>query len=144
MQRIEEWRSCGESIVFTNGCFDILHAGHLACLEAAKRLGRRLVVGLNSDASVRRLKGERRPRIGECYRAALLAGLECVDAVAVFDEDTPEDLIRTIRPNVLAKGGDYDVSQVAGAEFVKSYGGDVAILPLVEGLSTTRILSTAI
>jgi D-beta-D-heptose 7-phosphate kinase / D-beta-D-heptose 1-phosphate adenosyltransferase len=139
-RRAIEARRRGRKIVFTNGCFDILHAGHLASLEGAKRLGDLLVVGLNSDASVRGLKGDSRPVIGQENRANLLAGLACVDIVVVFDESTPEALIRQIDPHVLVKGGDYTVDQIAGADFVQGRGGQVVALPLVPGLSSTAIL----
>jgi D-beta-D-heptose 7-phosphate kinase / D-beta-D-heptose 1-phosphate adenosyltransferase len=139
-RRLDDARRRGRKIVFTNGCFDILHAGHLACLEGAKRLGDLLVVGLNSDASVRGLKGDSRPVIGEENRANLLAGLACVDIVVIFDEPTPEELIRHLDPDVLTKGGDYTVDQIAGADFVRSRGGQVLALPLVPGLSSTAIL----
>jgi len=138
--RLGEARRRGRKIVFTNGCFDILHAGHLACLEGAKRLGDLLVVGLNSDASVRNLKGDSRPVIGERDRCKLLAGLACVDLVVLFDEPTPEELIRELEPDVLVKGGDYALDQIAGADFVRGRGGLVVTLPLVPGLSTTSIL----
>jgi D-beta-D-heptose 7-phosphate kinase / D-beta-D-heptose 1-phosphate adenosyltransferase len=139
-RRLADARRRGRKIVFTNGCFDILHAGHLACLEGAKRLGDLLVVGLNSDASVRGLKGDSRPVIGEENRANLLAGLACIDIVVIFDEPTPEELIRHLDPDVLTKGGDYTVDQIAGADFVRSRGGQVLALPLVPGLSSTAIL----
>jgi D-beta-D-heptose 7-phosphate kinase / D-beta-D-heptose 1-phosphate adenosyltransferase len=139
-RRLIEARQRGRKIVFTNGCFDILHAGHLTSLECAKRLGDILVVGLNSDQSVRGLKGESRPVIVEENRASLLAGLACVDLVVIFDEETPVSLIEELDPHVLAKGGDYALDQIAGADFVRSRGGEVVALPLVPGLSTTRIL----
>lgn len=137
---LAEARRRGRRIVFTNGCFDILHAGHLSCLEGAKRLGDLLVVGLNSDASVRNLKGPARPVIREDDRASLLAGLACVDAVVLFDEPTPIHLIETFEPDVLVKGGDYTIDQIAGADVVLARGGRVVALPLVAGLSTTAIL----
>jgi D-beta-D-heptose 7-phosphate kinase / D-beta-D-heptose 1-phosphate adenosyltransferase len=130
-------------IVFTNGCFDIFHAGHLACLEQARRAGDALIIGLNSDVSVRGLKGPRRPVVDQDHRAALLAGLACVDAVVLFDESTPESLLRQIEPDVLVKGGDYTEDQIVGAEWVKSRGGRVVTIPLVPGLSTTSILAAA-
>jgi D-beta-D-heptose 7-phosphate kinase/D-beta-D-heptose 1-phosphate adenosyltransferase len=139
-RRTAEARRRGRKVVFTNGCFDVFHAGHLACLEGAKRLGDLLVVGLNSDASVRRLKGDSRPVIDEENRARVLAGLACVDVVVIFDEPTPVELIALLEPDVLVKGGDYTVDQVAGADIVKAKGGQVVILPLVPGLSTTAIL----
>ena len=139
----EDQRRLGRRIVFTNGCFDILHAGHLACLEQARRFGDALVVGLNSDASVRGLKGPSRPVLDQDHRAALLAGLSCVDCVVVFDEPTPEALIRLVQPDVLIKGGDYTLESIAGADFVSGRGGIVRTIPLVEGLSTTAILRSS-
>lgn len=141
--RVAQARRAGQTIVFTNGCFDILHAGHLACLEGARKLGDLLVLGLNSDASVRALKGPTRPAIDQEHRAALLAGLACVDLVVIFDEPTPESLIRAIEPDVLVKGGDYDPATIVGADFVRGRGGRVVTLPLVDGLSTTGILQAA-
>lgn len=140
-RRVVEAQARGRKVVFTNGCFDIIHAGHLASLEGSKRLGDLLIVGLNSDASVRGLKGESRPINAQENRASLLAGLACIDMVVVFDEPTPEELIRCLGPDVLVKGGDYAVDQIAGAGFVRARGGQVVTLPLVPGLSTTRILS---
>lgn len=140
-RRLETARRRGQKIVFTNGCFDILHAGHLASLEACRQLGDLLVVGLNSNASVRGLKGESRPVISQENRASLLAGLACVDMVVIFDEPTPDALIRCLDPDVLAKGGDYTIDQIAGADFVQARGGQVITLPLVPGLSTTGILA---
>jgi D-beta-D-heptose 7-phosphate kinase/D-beta-D-heptose 1-phosphate adenosyltransferase len=139
-KRIEEWRARGERIVFTNGCFDLLHVGHVSYLERARREGQRLVVGLNSDRSVRALKGESRPLIPERERAHVLAALISVDIVVIFDEETPLQLIEVFRPEVLAKGADYTESQVVGAEEVKSWGGKVVLVQLVEGLSTTNIV----
>ena len=130
----------GRKVVFTNGCFDILHAGHLHCLEQARRLGDMLVIGLNSDASVQMNKGTSRPIIPEGNRAMMLAGLACVDLVVLFDELTPEELVRALEPDVLVKGGDYDPMTMAGAEFTRSRGGQVLTIPLVPGLSTTRVL----
>ncbi len=133
-------RRAHRRVVFTNGCFDLLHPGHVALLTQARRLGDFLVVGLNSDASVRRLKGPARPILGEHDRAQVLGGLDAVDFVVVFDEDTPEELIRTIRPNVLVKGGDYTEATVVGAPFVRSYGGEVVLVPTVPGRSTTSMV----
>ena len=130
------WRANGEKVVFTNGCFDILHAGHVDSLTAAKSLGDRLIVGLNSDASVKRLKGESRPVNGEVSRAKVLSALEAVDAVVIFGEDTPAELLSHLRPDVLAKGGDYRPEDVAGRE----YAGEVVIIPLTEGYSTTSVI----
>lgn len=135
-----ELRRVRSHIVFTNGCFDLLHAGHVTYLQQAAALGDVLIVGLNSDASVRRCKGAGRPVIGESDRALLLAALECVDFVVIFDDETPEDLLRTIRPDVLVKGGTYAVEQVVGREFVESYGGQVCVVGKVEGVSTTNIV----
>jgi D-beta-D-heptose 7-phosphate kinase/D-beta-D-heptose 1-phosphate adenosyltransferase len=140
VRRLADARRRGRTVVFTNGCFDILHAGHLASLEGAKRLGDILVVGLNSDTSVRGLKGDSRPVINQENRASLLAALACVDVVVIFDEPTPGELIRQLDPNMLVKGGDYTVDQIAGADFVLSRGGRVVTVPLVPGLSTTAIL----
>ena len=131
----------GKKIVFTNGCFDILHKGHVTYLQKAKKLGDILVVGLNSDASVRRLKGPGRPLNSERDRALVLSALDCVDRVVVFNEDTPEKLIHRIRPDVLVKGGDWKKKDIAGAPFVESYGGKVRILPFVKGFSTTGLLA---
>lgn len=129
-----------QKIVFTNGCFDVLHFGHVHYLLQAKELGDVLVVGLNSDDSVRRLKGPSRPINGEKERAFVLAALACVDYVVVFEEDTPKELIETVRPDVLVKGGDYALDQIVGADFVTRNGGFVTTLPFVEGFSSTRII----
>lgn len=129
-----------QKIVFTNGCFDVLHFGHVHYLLQAKELGDVLVVGLNSDNSVRRLKGPSRPINGEKERAFVLAALTCVDYVVVFEEDTPKELIETVRPDVLVKGGDYALDQIVGADFVTRNGGSVTTLPFVEGFSSTRII----
>jgi D-beta-D-heptose 7-phosphate kinase/D-beta-D-heptose 1-phosphate adenosyltransferase len=128
-------------LVFTNGCFDLLHPGHVEHLAQARALGDLLVVGLNSDDSVRRLKGADRPLVAEADRAAALVDLESVDSVIVFDEDTPLELIRELLPDVLVKGGDYDLDGIVGREVVEEAGGDVRVLPLVEGHSTTNILN---
>lgn len=129
-----------QKIVFTNGCFDVLHFGHVHYLLQAKELGDVLVVGLNSDDSVRRLKGPSRPINGEKKRAFVLAAVACVDYVVVFEEDTPKELIETVRPDVLVKGGDYALDQIVGADFVTRNGGSVTTLPFVEGFSSTRII----
>ena len=129
------------TVVFTNGCFDLLHPGHVEYLAQARALGDALVVGLNSDASVRRLNGAGRPLVPEAGRAAMLAGLRSVDAVTLFDEDTPLDLIRALLPDVLVKGGDYDLDGIVGRDAVEKAGGDVRVLPFVEGYSTTDILT---
>lgn len=130
------WKACGEKIVFTNGCFDIIHVGHVSYLEKAARLGKHLIVGLNTDASVRRLKGETRPLVHELDRARVLSALACVDAVVLFDQDTPTELIEKIRPDILVKGGDYKPEEVAGRE----YAGEVQIIDFEEGYSTTGVV----
>ncbi len=128
-------------VVFTNGVFDLLHPGHVDVLTAARAEGDSLIVGVNSDASARRLKGEERPARPEADRAYVLAALSAVDAVTVFDEDTPLELIRHLKPDVLVKGGDYTPETVVGAEDVRSWGGRVAIVPLTAGHSTTAMLN---
>lgn len=134
-------RPRARSVVFTNGCFDVLHRGHVTYLDAARRLGDALVVGVNTDASVRRLaKGPGRPVTPEADRALMVAALECVDAVTLFDEDTPLELVSRLLPDVLVKGGDYAPHQVVGREVVEGAGGRVVILPFVPGYSTTGIL----
>lgn len=130
------WKACGEKVVFTNGCFDILHVGHVTYLEKARNLGKHLIVGLNTDASVRRLKGETRPLVHELDRARVLAALACVDAVVLFNQDTPTELIEQIRPDILVKGGDYTPEQVAGRE----YAGEVRIIDFEDGYSTTGVV----
>lgn len=130
-------------LIFTNGCFDILHRGHVQVLVEARELGDRLLVGLNSDDSVRRLKGPGRPLQPELDRAACLAALECVDAVVVFDEDTPAELIAALQPDIMAKGGDYAPGQLSEREVVEAGGGKVIILPYIEGHSTTELLERA-
>ena len=142
-EQVREARRQGKRIVFTNGCFDILHAGHLACLEEARRLGDFLIIGLNTDHSVRGLKGVARPIITEQDRAALLAGLACVDMIIGFDEPTPIRLIEQLLPDVLVKGGDYKVHEIAGSDVVLSHGGQVCLIPLVGNLSTTSIVFKA-
>ncbi|MGB6042322.1 MAG: D-glycero-beta-D-manno-heptose 1-phosphate adenylyltransferase [Pirellulales bacterium] len=140
---LDACRARGQRIVFTNGCFDLLHVGHITYLQQAATTGDLLVIGLNSDQSVRRLKGPKRPVIGQEDRAAILAALACVDYVVVFDEETPENLIRTVRPDILVKGGDYRPEDIVGRDFVESYGGQVVVTPIVEGVSTTKILKIA-
>lgn len=135
------WRLKSDRIVFTNGVFDILHRGHVDYLQAAAALGERLVVGLNSDASVRRLgKGPERPLNDQDSRAEVLAALRCVDAVVIFDEDTPLDLITALRPDMLAKGGDWAPERIVGADVVKATGGTVHSIPFVDGFSTTGLV----
>lgn len=136
-------RRRGERVVFTNGCFDILHLGHVRSLEEARALGDRLIVGLNSDASVRRLKGARRPLVPARERAEILAALACVDGVVIFGSDTPLALIRALRPAVLAKGGDWALDQIVGRAEVEGWGGRVARLREVPGVRTTHLLERA-
>jgi D-beta-D-heptose 7-phosphate kinase/D-beta-D-heptose 1-phosphate adenosyltransferase len=138
--RLAEWRANGERIVFTNGCFDILHVGHITLLEQCREFGDKIVIGVNSDASVRGLKGPTRPVVGERDRARVLAALGSADAVVIFDEATPADLIRQIRPDVLVKGGDYTASNIVGADDVTTWGGRVEIVPTVIGVSTTNTI----
>ena len=133
-------RRQGARIVFTNGCFDILHAGHVGYLEEARQLGDRLIVAVNDDDSVRRLKGEGRPLNKLAQRVRVLEGLTSVDWVVSFSEDTPQALLEEIRPDVLVKGGDYAPDEIVGAEFVRSYGGDVRVLSELAGQSTTKLV----
>jgi D-glycero-beta-D-manno-heptose 1-phosphate adenylyltransferase len=139
-QQLMRWRKFSKKIAFTNGCFDILHAGHIHSLMQAASFADVLIVGLNSDASTKRLKGENRPVNNEQNRALLLASLVMVDAVVLFDEDTPYELITSVMPDVLVKGGDYTVDTIVGAKEIIKNGGTVEIIPLVEGLSTTNLL----
>jgi D-beta-D-heptose 7-phosphate kinase/D-beta-D-heptose 1-phosphate adenosyltransferase len=140
LHQVNRWRVLGKTIAFTNGCFDILHEGHIASLSDAAREADFLIVGLNSDASTNRLKGPGRPINDQHARATVMAALLMVDAVTLFDEDTPLDLINAIRPDVLVKGGDYTLEQIVGAKEVLSRGGRVVINPIVPGFSTTGIL----
>lgn len=130
----------GKKVVFTNGCFDLLHVGHVRYLKQAKQLGDILVVALNTDASVKKLKGPDRPVQSENDRAEILSSLECVDFTLLFSEETPERVIKLIKPDVLTKGGDWKIDQIVGASFVKSYGGEVRSLQFVNGKSTTSII----
>lgn len=134
------WRSMGKKIVFTNGCFDILHHGHLDLIAKAADLGNILIVGVNTDASVKRLKGDERPMNNEKDRTFQLASLLCVDAVCLFDEDTPKELIELARPDVLVKGGDYTIAKIVGADFVLANGGSVEVVPFVNGYSTSSLI----
>jgi D-beta-D-heptose 7-phosphate kinase / D-beta-D-heptose 1-phosphate adenosyltransferase len=137
--QVDCWKGNKEKVVFTNGCFDLLHPGHIHLLNKAKQLGQRLVVGLNADNSVRRLKGQSRPILNEQDRASILGSLDCVDMVVLFQEDTPEKLISMIKPDILVKGTDYKVEQVVGREIVESYGGKVQLVEVLKGYSTTNI-----
>lgn len=138
--RVALWKANGERVVFTNGCFDLLHIGHITLLEQARRYGDRLIAAVNSDLSVRALKGPTRPIVGERERVGVLAALAAIDAVVIFDEATPLETILAVRPNVLVKGGDYKIETVVGAKEVESWGGQVRIVPLVEGHSTTQLI----
>lgn len=140
LQEIGRLRLVGKTIVFTNGCFDILHRGHIASLSEAATEADFLIVGVNADASVRKLKGEQRPINDEQARTELLASLLMVDAVVIFEEDTPLELIKAISPDVLVKGGDYELEQIVGAKEVIAAGGRVVINPLVPGVSTTGLI----
>lgn len=140
--KAEQWRAQGRKIVFTNGCFDILHRGHLEILKESAGFGDVLVVGLNTDASVKKLKGELRPVNDEDFRAHMMASLHIVDAVTLFGEDTPLELIHALKPDVIVKGGDYTIDKVVGADEVLKRGGEVRIVPFVKGYSTTALIET--
>lgn len=137
---VRRHRKSGKTIVFTNGCFDIIHAGHAHYLNEAKKLGDILIIGLNSDESVRTIKGHLRPIVSEDERAYVLASLEAVDYVAIFSEDTPLRLIEYLMPDVIVKGGDWQEEDIVGSESVKRSGGRVAVIPYLEGISTTHII----
>lgn len=138
--RVSLWKANGERVAFANGCFDLLHIGHISLLEQARRAGDRLIVAINSDASVCGLKGPTRPIVSQAERALVLAALAAVDAVVVFDEPTPLEVIVAVQPDVIVKGGDYQADSVVGAAEVRSWGGEVKIVPLIEGFSTTRLI----
>jgi len=140
VDRASQWRANGQQIVFTNGCFDIIHLGHIDYLEKARALGHRLILGLNTDASVSSIKGPLRPVVNEYARARLMAALEFVDAVTLFGEETPLALIEALRPDVLVKGNDYTVQTIVGADFVLANGGRVETIALVPGYSTTTLI----
>lgn len=140
-RRAAQWRVLDKKIAFTNGCFDLLHAGHIASLVEAASHADYLVVGVNSDSSVKKLKGESRPVNGEQSRALVLAALSVVDAVVIFPEDTPLELVTSFLPDVMVKGGDYTIEQIAGAKEVIAAGGKVIINPIVPGFSTTSIIN---
>ena len=142
LSKISSWRNMGKKIVFTNGCFDILHVGHIKLLNTAAKEGDKLIVGLNSDASVKQLKGDKRPVVHEAQRATLLAGIKGVDLVVLFGEETPMDLIQQFEPDVLVKGGDYQPETVVGYEAVVKNGGRVVIVPLVDGVSTSSFIQS--
>ena len=140
-RQIDIRKNYGEEIVFTNGCFDIIHRGHVEVLARAADLGDKLIVGLNSDVSIQKLKGKDRPIIQENSRAILLAALDFIDAIVLFSEETPLDLITTLKPDILAKGGDYKIDTIVGHEIVKENGGEVILIPFVDGFSSTNIIN---
>ena len=137
---VSELKNSGKKIIFTNGCFDIIHAGHVQYLEEAKELGDILIIGLNSDNSVQRLKGKGRPINNETDRAIVLSGFYIIDYVVIFEEDTPYDLIKLIKPDVLVKGGDWKVRDIVGSDIVLKNGGEVRSLSFLEGYSTTKLI----
>jgi D-beta-D-heptose 7-phosphate kinase/D-beta-D-heptose 1-phosphate adenosyltransferase len=139
---IKNLKAKGKRIIFTNGCFDLLHVGHVRYLEEAKALGDILVIGVNSDSSVRKIKGPERPILPAEERVEILSGLECVDYVAVFDEPDPLELIASLLPNVLVKGGDWTKEQIVGGEVVEKSGGEVVVIPFVQGVSTSNLIET--
>lgn len=141
VKQVAIWRFLGKTVSFTNGCFDILHTGHISSLSEAAKEGDILIVGVNTDASTKRLKGDERPVNDQNSRALLLASLAIVDAVTLFDEDTPLELILAVMPDVIVKGGDYTIDQMIGAKEVIAHGGRVVINPIVDGFSTTGIIS---
>ena len=138
--QVEEWKATGEKVVFTNGCFDILHQGHIEVLARTADLGTKLIVGLNSDSSIQKLKGKNRPIIQQQSRAILLASFSFVDAVILFSEETPINLISTLLPDVLAKGGDYEIETIVGHEIIQKNGGKVVLVPFIDGFSSTTII----
>ena len=135
------WKKSGKKIVFTNGCFDILHRGHISILSQTADLGDKLIIGLNSDTSIKKLKGNNRPILDEMSRAMLLGSLSFVDAVILFSEKTPLQLIKNISPDILAKGGDYKINEIVGSDIVKKNGGDVVLVPFINGFSSTQIIN---
>ncbi|MFH1223770.1 MAG: D-glycero-beta-D-manno-heptose 1-phosphate adenylyltransferase [Pseudomonadota bacterium] len=136
----QELRSRGKKIVFTNGCFDLVHAGHIDYMEKAKKLGDVLFVGVNSDSSVKRIKGEKRPIVSESFRLRLLEGLSSIDHICIFNEDTPLELIKKVKPDILVKGEDWKDKGVVGEDLVRSYGGKVKLIELLPGISTSSII----
>ena len=141
-EKVSNWKKAGEKVVFTNGCFDLLHRGHIEVLSKAADLGDRLIVGMNSDTSIMKLKGEKRPILDESSRSIILASLSFVDAVVVFTEETPLNLIINLKPDIVAKGGDYDISSIVGHDFIQKYGGEVVLIPFINGFSSTQIINT--
>ena len=139
-KEVQKWKKNNDKIVFTNGCFDILHLGHIELLAKAADLGNKLIIAINSDASIKVLKGEKRPILDEKSRSIIIASLEKVNAVIIFKESTPLDVIKKINPDIIVKGGDYIKEDVIGKNYIEKYGGEVIIFPLSEGFSTTSIL----
>ncbi len=139
--KVTSWKENGHKIVFTNGCFDIMHKGHIEVLSKSSDLGGKLIIGLNSDSSVQKLKGNSRPIIDENSRAIALAALSFVDAIVLFSEETPINLISTLNPDILAKGGDYEIRTIVGHEIVQKNGGEVILIPFVDGFSSTNIIN---
>ena len=142
--KVNAWKQVGEEVVFTNGCFDIIHQGHIEVLTRTADLGTKLIIGLNSDSSIQKLKGENRPIIQQQSRAILLASFSFVDAVVLFSEDTPINLISTLLPDILAKGGDYKIETIVGNKVVQKNGGKVILVPFVDGFSSTTIIDKII
>ena len=138
--KVNAWKQAGEEVVFTNGCFDIIHRGHIEVLAQTADLGDRLIIGLNSDSSIQKLKGKGRPIIDEQSRAILLASFSFVDAVVLFSEKTPINLISSLNPDVLAKGGDYEINTIVGHKVVQENGGQVILVPFIDGFSSTTII----
>lgn len=136
----DRWKKNGEKIVFTNGCFDIMHRGHIEMLSHASMLGNKLIVGLNSDSSIRNLKGESRPILDEESRGILLAALAFIDAVILFSEETPLNIISSLKPDILVKGGDYQTNEIVGHKVVQENGGEVVLIPFINGFSTSSII----
>lgn len=137
---VQQWKQAGQTVVFTNGCFDLVHRGHIDSLAKAAELGQRLIVGLNSDVSVKLLKGENRPLVDQQSRAILLASLLMVDAVVIFEQETPYELIRRILPDVLVKGSEYQIEEIAGSDIVLASGGKVERIDLTDGFSTSELI----
>ncbi len=142
LKRVDFWRKLGDTIVFTNGCFDILHQGHIHLLASCTEFGTRLIVGLNADKSVKQIKGKNRPVNNQQGRAVLLAATQFTDAIVIFEEPTPEKLIKAIKPDVLIKGGDWKKEDIVASGFVESYGGKVATVPYLKGFSTTKLIES--
>lgn len=141
IMKVAEWKNNGDNIVFSNGCFDIIHAGHVDYLEKARQKGDHLIVGLNTDSSVTRIKGKNRPIVDEVSRSRVLAALEFVDVVVMFDDDTPYELIKVLKPNILVKGKDYEISNIVGADLVLQNGGKVETIELTVGHSSTIVIN---